>query len=530
MDRDGAKDAALIIAIEDYAKVDRVVGANADADDWLAYFLSTRRIPAQNIVQLRDGDASSPSPPPREVPNHLRLSYPSPMAPNQHRAQTHSSVRFDVQAHLAGLALDARGLLPLAAARAIVARATQFLRDGDPTSDLLWAALLSLEDGAELAREGARLEWAFPHLRGWDNEDAVLRYGADALPWLVAMLDAYGTCLPTGPGAPFYFVGTNLLAIGPEAAGAVVRVEHQGDSDPDRLGYVKLWLARHGAPAWQALAVVAANGDPAAERALAAFARRSPSQVRRLLGPDLAARALAGAPKKLTAESVLAVLDAAAAAPIGARLPWPTIVASAGHFEYHAMRVVAVRSTRGDDWGILVEVVQGDILGAEDDVRWPATIQRYTYGSKVPSGGAYLVDARPIPAVVHAQALDEARVRALDLRPGRSITGAIADWPSVLALRALVASDPDALFPPAGTQLGALGLPRAEVLLDVRALEHVGGTAHGAGALARLPSSSPSWRSIAEVIATRDPERFEVGASNVDWRRYATQETAVPDT
>jgi|GEM_PF-4155334 len=451
------------------------------------------------------------------------------MAPKQHRAQTRSSVQFDVQAGRAGLALDARGLLPLAAARAIVAGASQFLRDGEPNCDLLWAALLSLEDGAELAREGARLEWAFPHLRGWDNEDAVLRYGADALPWVVAMLDTYGARLPASPGLPFYFLRTHLLAIGPEAVGAVLRVEQPEDADPDRLGFVTLWLARHGAPAWQALAVLAVDGDAAAARALGALARRSPSQVRKLLGPALSARALVGVPKGLTAESVLAVLDAAAATPIGARLQWPTIIAGAGHFEYHAMRVVAVRARRGDDWGILVEVVQGDILGDEIDVRWPATIQRYTYGTKVPSGGAYLIDARPIPAVVHAQALDEARVRALDLRPGWSITGAIADWPSVLAVRALVATDPDALFPPAGTLLGTLGLPRGEVLLDVRALEHVGGTAHGTGALARLPSSSPSWRSVAAVLATRDPGRFEVGASNVDWRLYATQETEVAD-
>ncbi len=55
---EGVNDAALIIAIEAYSKVDRVVGAGANADDWFAYFLSTRGIPARSIVQVRDADAT----------------------------------------------------------------------------------------------------------------------------------------------------------------------------------------------------------------------------------------------------------------------------------------------------------------------------------------------------------------------------------------------------------------------------------------------------------------------------------------
>jgi hypothetical protein len=112
-------------------------------------------------------------------------------------------------------------------------------------------------------------------------------------------------------------------------------------------------------------------------------------------------------------------------------------------------------------------------------------------------------------------------IAALDLRPGRSITGEISDWPSVLAIRAAVADAPESLFPPAAKVVSKLGIPRAEVLLDVRALEHVGGPAYGQGKLARAPSASPSWRSIAEVIATRDPRRFNPGTPNTDWRMHA---------
>jgi hypothetical protein len=433
------------------------------------------------------------------------------------------SIRFGEEAARARLDLDARGLLPLAGARAIVARAKAFVRDGDPCGDLLWAALLSLEDGAELARECARLEWTFPYLRGWDIEDAVMRFGADALPWLVAMLDKHGTRLPGGPGAPFYFVGTHLLAIGPEAVSAVLRVQRDGDADPDGLGFVKEWLARHGTPAWVALGTLAASGDGAAKGAIEALAKRSPSGVRKHLGKELAARVMGAGAPSLEAKAILAVLDSAASAQVGVRLPWPTLVASAGHFEYHAMRVAAVRAKRGDDWGILIEVVQGDVIGDEEEVRWPATIQRYTYGSRVPSGGAYLQDARPIPATVGKRAPDAESIRALDLRPGRSITGQVEHWPSVLALRAAVATHPEALFPPAKQVVSVLGVPGAEVLLDVQALEHVDGTANGAGDLARLPSESTSWRSIADVIATRESKRFAPGASNTDWRAHATR-------
>ncbi|MBX7196017.1 MAG: hypothetical protein K1X94_28435 [Sandaracinaceae bacterium] len=436
-----------------------------------------------------------------------------------------------------GVSLDERGYLPLERARAIVKSSTRFTRDGEPPAeprgDVLWAALLSLEDGPELAREGARLEWAFPFLRGWNNEDAVIRYGDDALPWLEAMLDAHGPSVASMPMGPFYFVGTHLLAIGPDAARAVLRVERDPEPDPDGLGFVSEWLARHGAPAWKALGSLARAGDTSAKRAISALAKRSPSQVRRQLGAALAKElldtngdAVGTAKTALEASSILAVLDAAARTPISDRLPWPTLVARAGHFEVHAMRVIAARAKKGDDWGILVEVVQGDILGSEDDVRWPATIQRYTYGSKVASGGRYLEDVRRLPPSLRDAAPDAARCEALDLRPMRSITGMVSDWPSVLALRALVADAPETLFPPAAGMLGALGLAGAEVLLDVRRFEHVDGTAHGRGPLKRLPSQSASWRSIADVIAARDPARFDPGAPNTDWRLHAqkTQE------
>jgi hypothetical protein len=55
---DGRADAALVIAIEDYARVDDVEGASRNADDWVSYLVKTRGVPAQRLMQLRNSDAT----------------------------------------------------------------------------------------------------------------------------------------------------------------------------------------------------------------------------------------------------------------------------------------------------------------------------------------------------------------------------------------------------------------------------------------------------------------------------------------
>jgi hypothetical protein len=56
------------------------------------------------------------------------------------------------------------------------------------------------------------------------------------------------------------------------------------------------------------------------------------------------------------------------------------------------------------------------------------------------------------------------------------------------------------------------------LFVETRPFEHVDGPEHGTGALARLPSQSLSWRSIANVIVSRDNDTFEQGTPNTDWR------------
>jgi hypothetical protein len=244
---------------------------------------------------------------------------------------------------------------------------------------------------------------------------------------------------------------------------------------------------------------------------------------------------LAGkADTELSAEAILRVLDAAASAEVGERVPWPMMRAAAGHFEYHAMRLTAVRAKRGDDWGILIEVVQGDTLDRE--ARWPAVVQRYAYGSHVPSGGRYQRDGKAVPVTVRGDrvtkpvklALDAGTVETLDLRPGRSITGAVENWPDVLAIRAALAMRRDAFFSSAAAIAKHLRVRRAKVVVTAEVFEHTDGPAHGVAKLARLPSKLKSYRTLAAAIAARDPELFDPGRANTDWRAHAKKKQSLP--
>ena len=55
---EGRNDAAVVIAIEDYAKVDDVVGARANADQWTRYLVSGRGVPPSRVFSAIDADAT----------------------------------------------------------------------------------------------------------------------------------------------------------------------------------------------------------------------------------------------------------------------------------------------------------------------------------------------------------------------------------------------------------------------------------------------------------------------------------------
>ena len=278
-------------------------------------------------------------------------------------------------------ALDGRGLMPLAEARAALAGADAFVRgDADDhvlASDRLWAALLSLEDAAELVEVASRLDWRF-HPRGFDNVDLHLRYGDGIVPWLATRVDGDGTLV----NVPWCVVPC-LLACGSddafELAWRVRRVRG------GRVGDLAVaWRRRHPAAAARLLAA-RAGADARARAHLRAIAA-----------------APAGPPR---ADDVLALLDACAARLVESALVlWPRAAVT---------RAVAARD--GDDWGLALEVIEGTRATGIRATR----VQTFAYGSRVRgaiAGAAVTSRAMPLgepPAALAALGLAAPRIVAV---------------------------------------------------------------------------------------------------------------------
>lgn len=59
MEIDGSKDAALIVAIEQYESLARIPGARTNAEDWFQFMRRSLRNPGDSIVRLNDRDAKA---------------------------------------------------------------------------------------------------------------------------------------------------------------------------------------------------------------------------------------------------------------------------------------------------------------------------------------------------------------------------------------------------------------------------------------------------------------------------------------
>lgn len=405
-----------------------------------------------------------------------------------------------------GLELDHRGLIPLEDARERLRAVSEMARGGwhriegqvsQPTDfDFLWAALLSLADADEFVTEATRLVWKFSP-RGFDNVAPLERYGDAILPWLASRVDDKGTL----DASPWCVVPCLLGIANKGALDVLMRIRTRPQEDKER---VRAWQRMHGVPT---------------------------------------------RPTTLDEGGILQLLDDAASAEDDSPMPWPRLESGAGHFERHAMRIIAAREKTGDDWGVLIEVVQGDLLdGPGEEHRWPATIQQYRYGSKVPSGGRYLEDARPIgirrvlpkgfaltssevprsfdgikvigPKGTAPFTMTDALLTKLGLLPKRTRKTKLSDWTAVLAVRVRLCRDPGAFWSdPRPLAKKALGLDAPVVVVATDRFEHVSGPASGErGKARRLPSKSKTYCSVAAALVHRDPARFIAGPPNSDWR------------
>jgi hypothetical protein len=453
-------------------------------------------------------------------------------------------------ASVPGDARDSRGLMALDRARDILERATLVDRDG---LDAIWAAMLSLEDAADLVARTRHLDWRFP-VRGRENVALVERYASGALEWIATRIR--DEVLINHP----WCVVPSLLAIGdPEALRMLLKVSGvvadagdmkfwqwtpQQGQDPEvyRAAATDLayeWTRAHPDAAYPVLAH-AARENERARAVLRKLADASPRAVQaRLaaLGEPALAQEL-GLASGLTPDAILATLDAACRGEGGG---WPWFVCGVdGRTEYFDLRLVVIRRSDDDAYAIVLERLQG----CDPD---SFMLQRFAYGPHAANGSDFDHSASyesdftlespdgnedgPVFGGMVANGpagelrLDESLFARLDLKPGFACEA--GGWAArTLALRAYLADHPDAYFPAPEAARDAAGMPDGELFLVSRAFRHVDGAAReGAEAMPWnvWPSESETYRSLADAIVSGDASRFVPGDSNLHWSLHARE-------
>jgi hypothetical protein len=450
------------------------------------------------------------------------------------------------------------------------------LREGSyRTEHLIWPALLSLHDAEEFLARAEPIQWMEgPHAAL--GSTLVDRYGDVVVPWLLAhVVDGGLINVPRS-------ILTNLLAVGSRDVFDVLwKVRDLVDSTtPDRKhvnrGYRAPgdgWCFRASdGPTWadperpvhrlvdQNIIIpwVRANlgvGVHALLERHAAGSERATEILRTILTsrydhtriPEAnavveaalgakAAKALAKKPRvKLTAEAILAQLDGCYTGDTPTSfLSWPTFRMGLSREvdEYHALRMIAVRG-KGAEWGILFQRLAGIPLHAHD----PVEVQVYSYGSACDLGqdhgppyrfalvedpGSDGIEGVVVDGRRGRLVLDDAMVGVLDLRPGESVEPHGGHHRANLMLRAYNSHFSDAVWGGEDPKWPAkqLRVDGGKVLLVADAFAHVGLAPDEPGAV--RPSESPTFRSLAEALATKDPSRFFPGESNLDWRLHTT--------
>jgi hypothetical protein len=427
---------------------------------------------------------------------------------------------------------DARGLLPLADARTQLAGMTRYERGTGARlgtqwvqgSDRTWAALLSLEHGAELA--DYELAFAQPVRGAATNTALAERYGAAAIPWLHQFVrdevlhDTPGclraTLLHIADGAALEF----LVGLAGFAAPGV-----DGSPAVQLAALVDDWLAVDPARI-AALARIAAAGDPRAKTLLRSRALLDDAAVRAAVTTVTGNTTLLdeiGVPRELSAEHVLARLDRAASGAAEDLARWPRFFYNSypGKSEYHGMRLFAAREQAGDRWAVVIERLTGYN---------PLRVEQFRYSG---SDSGHVEDA---DRKIHFEFDDATITGPLGTVPFDREAGELAQlteapdyWAkreargSVIPLRSYLAAYPTGFYADAATLAQNLVAP--VIIVDTIAFQHAEGpeapadTEHRPTQIA--PSASPAYRSLADAIARRDPAAFDPGAPNTDWRPHA---------
>lgn len=264
--------------------------------------------------------------------------------------------------------LDSRRLMPLERARHVIREALL----GRGQDDEVWAALLSLEDFAELREVMASLpvHWV-AELPG---EMLGARYGAALVNWVATQIED-GRLVEEG-----WPLGAALCGSGSDRAFEVVwslRSLHNYPTEPDESanGLVLQWLWSFPTDAFYFVASHALAGDRRARLILRSLTECHPGTVWRFLiasfSPEEVASVLASAKVEPTIKrsGILNVLDHAAASGTA----WPKPMAETG--STNNLRLTAFRSRSRGDWHVVFEELQVHSVGC-------VRIQQYEMGSR----------------------------------------------------------------------------------------------------------------------------------------------------
>jgi hypothetical protein len=512
----GLPDGELLVVTTDYQHPS---GGSFEPED-APWILAPSQSPAiRTLVEAllaRDASLFIPGPSNTDWRLHARVDNRAPHPASLHREDTARGF-LPAAMREAGVDPDARGLMPLDRARAIVADLRclvlgQGRHIGDRwvwDRDLAWAALLSLEDAAETARAFARCKLVDGPRDAAENLALHERFGDAALTVVGALADASGII-----GAASPFVRATVLAVGSPAGFAFVwdvagwrEPGAEGTPDTQATALFTAWVTAYPATGYVELARRALAGDPAALHFLSTWAAPQPRRVFGMLRDGLgeadaqAAFGKAGLSWRLIPAHITACLDLWAAP--GDPNAWPLLLTGQGpSAEYHALRLIAVRHPQGDDWAVVLERFQG--------YNQHLSVQRFVYGEGLPSG-------RREDLKVSLAHLNQ-RVAALAYRDEDTALREPPDYwtqidkaPIAIArARALFAEAPEAIWPDVGDLLAKLGFPLESPRIVSTAFAHT----EGPGREQPLPSASP-YQSLAEALVSRDFSRFAGGVSNL---------------
>ncbi len=340
-----------------------------------------------------------------------------------------------------GVELDERGLFPLATAREIVGNAKALTRDLHKVvtyqiygtsqdtqvlqGDLVWGALLSLEDAEEFLKHVSGLRWDYL-LRGHHNIAAVERYGDPVVTWIARNVNDQGTLRHV----PWCLVPC-LLAIKTEQAYKLARrvrkvvpgkTPDTRHSNTPEEPVAELWIKRNPAQGFAFLAKDVAAGDDEAKLLLKKLAKIDPPGVHALVASEMGAE---GADKlfrslrlslKPRSRKLKACLEAAESASVPSG-PLLTLLTLDTHFVASsmpmwdsantltlAMQASGFASPTGD-----VLVFQELATGGASEAR----VELWAYGPSLGDGGhrwteVDVVGEHPVPDRIGEYPLDDA--------------------------------------------------------------------------------------------------------------------------